>query len=345
MSLETSNLHFSKRVLDAVRTMDMPIMASSGMSADKRMQLTVVDKSTPHVVFAARVNDMGENIDALYIDILENKAPKEMFDFVEAISRQINFVQKSLFFAELQKQEKALREANTQLKEKDRIKDEYVSRVTHDIKGHLGAILSCLHVASDESSGQLNPKQSDYLFRAVRRTAQVTDFVKDLLDLTRMRLSGKFETTLFSIQPTISRAMDAVKKGAEDKSITLTSNVDTSLGQIVGNQFSINELITNLLFNAIKYTPKNKSVHLEAKDFDDYIQIDFSDTGIGIPAGEVEHVFDEFFRATNARENEKDGSGLGLSIVKQIVERHSGKISVKSQENQGTTFTVVLPKE
>jgi signal transduction histidine kinase len=342
--LQTSNLHISKRVLEAVRLTDAPVMASSGMSSSKRLALTVVDKHKPHIVFSARVNNLGEAVDALYVDILEEKSPKEMFDFVEAAARQINFAQKSLFFAALQKQEKALREANTQLREKDRIKDEYVSRVTHDIKGHLTAIQSCLYIATDESSGPLTDKQSDFLSRSRRRTAQLSDFVNELLNLTQMRLSGKFETAPFSLPHTISRALSTVERKAEDKSITVTSNIDLSLSQIVGNQFSINEVITNLLFNAIKYTPEKKTVHLEAKNQGDYVQIDFADTGIGIPADELGNIFDEFFRASNARKSEKDGTGLGLSIVKQIIERHGGKISVQSQVGQGTKFTVTLPK-
>ena len=104
------------------------------------------------------------------------------------------------------------------------------------------------------------------------------------------------------------------------------------------------EMITNLLFNAIKYTPENKTVHLEAKNYDDDIQIDIIDTGIGIPADEIENIFDEFFRASNAKNSEKDGTGLGLSIVKQIVERHGGRITAESQEGKGTKFTVTLPK-
>ncbi len=148
----------------------------------------------------------------------------------------------------------------------------------------------------------------------------------------------------FSLPDTISKALASVATKAKEKSITVTSNVEPSLGQIVGDEFSINEMITNLLFNAVKYTPENKTVHLEAKDQDGSVRIDIADTGIGIPAGEVGNVFDEFFRATNAKKSEKDGTGLGLLIVKQIVERHSGEISVQSQEGQGTTFTVTLPR-
>jgi two-component system phosphate regulon sensor histidine kinase PhoR len=159
-----------------------------------------------------------------------------------------------------------------------------------------------------------------------------------------MRLSGQFKMTSFSLPLSISRALDAVERKAKDKSISVTSHVDPLVSQIVGNQFSINEMIANLLFNAIKYTPENKTVHIEASGHDDYVQIDITDTGIGIPADEIENVFEEFFRASNAKESEKDGTGLGLSIVKQIVERHGGKISVQSKQGEGSTFTVILPK-
>ena len=340
----TSYLHFSKRVLDAIRTTDSPVMASSGSLPGQNLGLTIVDEHKPHLVFSARVNDLGESVDALYIDILESKSPKEMFDFVEVAARQINFAQKNLFLAELKKQERALREANIQLKEKDRIKDEYVSRVTHDIKGHLAAIQSCLYIAADESTGPLSDKQSNFLKRAVKRTTQLTNFVKELLNLTQMRLTGRLKMEAFSLPDTISKALASVATKAKEKSITVTSNVEPSLGQIVGDEFSINEMITNLLFNAVKYTPENKTVHLEAKDQDGSVRIDITDTGIGIPADEVGNVFDEFFRATNAKKSEKDGTGLGLSIVKQIVERHGGEISVQSREGQGTTFTVTLPR-
>ncbi len=342
---QTSFLHLSKRVLDTVRSTDAPVMASSGPSSGRNIGLTIVDEYKPHLVFSSRVNDLGETVDALYVDILEDKSPKEMFDFVEAVARQINFAQKNLFFVELKKQEKALREANNKLREKDRIKDEYVSRVTHDIKGHLAAVQSCLYVAADESSGPLNERQSDFMSRARKRTSQLTDFVKELLNLTQMRLSGRLEMGPFSLPDSISKALASVANRAKEKSITVSSNVEPSVGQIVGNEFSINEMLTNLLFNAVKYTPEKKTVHLEAKNYDDHVQIQVADTGIGIPADELGNVFDEFFRASNAQKSEKDGTGLGLSIVKQIVERHGGEISVESQQGQGTKFTVTLPKD
>jgi signal transduction histidine kinase len=159
-----------------------------------------------------------------------------------------------------------------------------------------------------------------------------------------MRLSGQLQMEPFSLQNSISKALASVATNAADKSITVTSDIEPSLGQIVGNEFSINEMISNLLLNAVKYTPEEKSVHLEAKNQDDFVQIEISDTGIGIPENELGNVFEEFFRASNAKKREKDGTGLGLSIVKQIINRHGGEISVRSKESHGTTFSVVLPK-
>lgn len=342
---QASSLHLSKRVLDKVRATNTPVMASSGRSSGHDMGLTVVDDSQPHTVFCARVHDLGETLDVLYIDILQDRSSTEMFDFVEVVAHQIDFAQKSLFYTELQKQEQALREANAQLKAKDRIKDEYVARVTHDIQGHLAAIEGCLYIASEESSGPLNELQADFMGRALDRTDQVTTFVRELLKLTEMRLSGRMQMETFSLPDSISKALASVANKAKDKSIAVTSSVEPSVGQIVGHELSISEMMTNLLFNAVKYTPEHKAVHLKATGCDKHVRLELSDAGIGIPAQELKNVFDEFYRATNAQQSQKDGTGLGLSIVKQIVERHAGTISVESRQGQGTKFTVTIPRD
>ena len=112
---QASSLHLSKRVLDRIRSTKAPVMASSGRSSQHDVALTIVDEYKPHVVFCARVHDLGETVDALYVDVLQERSSGEMFDFVEAAARQIDLVQKNLFFTELQKQEKALREANDKI--------------------------------------------------------------------------------------------------------------------------------------------------------------------------------------------------------------------------------------
>ncbi len=244
----------------------------------------------------------------------------------------------------LRRAEQAHRQANILLLEKDHIKDEYVLRVTHDIKGHLAAIQSCLGVVAKEMLGSINEEQADLISRAHNRTRKLTDFVKTLLKLTQMRLSNKLEMDVFSLREAIYNAVAAVKTKADGKPITLNCNIEPSVDKIFGNQFSTEEAVTNLLLNAIKYTPANGSVDINAKERGDYVLVEVTDTGIGIPQEELPKVFDEFFRAANARKVEKDGTGLGLSIVKHIVERHGGQVGVESKENSGTKFWFTLPK-
>jgi len=338
------HVHLSRRVLDVARRTDSPIMAGSVYSSGENLRLTLVDEQQPHLVFSAQVNQLGDAVDVLYIDISESQSPDHMFDFVEAAARQINASQKSLFLAELEKQEKALREANTLLKQKDRVKDEYVSRVTHDIKGHLAAIQNCLYAITETSGESLGERPADFLARAMNRTRQLTSFVRELISLTRMRLNGRVEMEEFSLPQALRDSLSAAEDKAQEKSITITSEIDATLGEIMGNAFSIEEMLTNLLSNAVKYTPENGTIHLRAGACGDHVRIDIIDSGIGIPAEELEHIFDEFYRASNVTRIKQEGSGLGLAIVKQIAERHGGAVSVKSTEGRGSTFTVLLPK-
>jgi PAS domain S-box-containing protein len=245
---------------------------------------------------------------------------------------------------ERKKSEQAMREANFLLQQKDRIKDEYVYRVTHDIKGHLAAIQSCLAVVNDRDMELPADRQVDLIHRAYARALNLTDFVKALLRLSHMRLSSTFEMDNFSISDSLLDVIKTVKSKAEDKSITLKNNLESSIGNIEGNQFSIEEMVSNIILNAIKYTPEGGEIMVGAERGEECVIINISDTGIGIPDKEQDKVFDEFYRATNARKTERDGTGLGLSIVKYIVERHGGEVQVQSKEGSGTTFTLKLPK-
>lgn len=245
---------------------------------------------------------------------------------------------------QLRKQEEAYRQVNIQLQQKDRIKDEYVLRVTHDIKGYLAAIQSCLSVLVNGIVGPLSEQQADFVDRAHGRTKKLTKFVKALLRLTELRLSDKFEMDFFSLKDTVSSAIESVKTKVEDKNITLISSIEPTADKMFGNQFSIEETITNLLLNSIKYTPANGTIQVQVKDDGETVLVEISDTGIGIPENEIDKVFDEFFRASNARRVERDGTGLGLSIAKQTIERHGGKIWAESRESKGTKISFTLPK-
>ncbi|NQV32988.1 MAG: HAMP domain-containing histidine kinase, partial [Phycisphaeraceae bacterium] len=246
--------------------------------------------------------------------------------------------------SKLRQQEEAYRIANVELEQKDRIKNEYVGCVTHDIKGHLAAIQSCQDVVMRGLVGPLNEPQQDFVGRAHTRTAALTRFVRALLSLTEMRLTNHIEMSAFTLKDAMDRSVEVSNSLAREKSVTLVCHEVSPLLEVKGNQVTIEEALSNLLHNAIKYTQAGGQVDLSAEVQGSEARVAVRDTGIGIPQDEVCRVFDEFFRATNARAMEKMGTGLGLSLVKQIVERHGGTISLDSQEGSGTVcqFTLSL---
>lgn len=243
----------------------------------------------------------------------------------------------------LRRQEKAYRIANFQLQEQDKIKNEYVQRVTHDIKGHLAVIQSSLSILEKGTVAPVDEKNAKFVEAAYRRTLQLSDFVKDLLHLTNMRLNSKFEAEVFNLAELLEKAFDFVIPNAQNKNIALNQDFDNTLGVISGDKFSIEEVFTNLLLNAIKYTPEGGIVGLHAHLEKDYAVVEVYDNGLGIPEDDIPRIFEEFYRASNVKKTNTEGTGLGLSLVKQIVDRHQGTISVKSVVNEGTTFTVRIP--
>lgn len=234
--------------------------------------------------------------------------------------------------------------SNLELENKDKLKNEYVLRVTHDIKGHVAAILSCIEVIRSKIAGPLNEVQEEFANRAFERTELLSSFVKNLLNLTKKRLKHDSEFEEFEFHDLMNKITGPIKILASENSIDFNIFIDNSIQKITGNPLAIEELYSNLLLNAVKYTPANGHVALTIKDHNDKIYSEISDSGIGIPKEELPFVFDEFYRGTNVPKDIKTGSGLGLSLVKQIIENHKGKIWVSSELGVWTKFTFELPK-
>lgn len=244
----------------------------------------------------------------------------------------------------IRKQKNILQQTNDKLRQMDLIKNQYVLRLTHDIKGHLAAIQINLSLVIDKLLGELNEKQSEAINNVHERAVRLTDFVNRLLNLTYMRLNNKVEIEIFPIHDAIEKSVSLVKNIADKKSLILRHHVDSTISNITNNRFALEELVSSLLLNAIRYTPENGKIDLIVKDNDDDILIEVSDTGIGIPEDETDKIFEEFYRASNAKQIKNQGTGLGLAIVKEIVDLYKGRIWVKSKVNVGTTFFVVFPK-
>jgi signal transduction histidine kinase len=211
---------------------------------------------------------------------------------------------------QLRQQQEKLAEINAELEKKDNLKNEYVLRLTHDKKGHLAAIQSCLDVVQNRLAGPLNEKQADMVERAHRRTDKCLNFISALLKITRMKLTGQLDMEYFPLRDVIFDSLAAVERKAKDKGITISHLIDEGIDEIYGEQ----------------------------------VLIEVKDNGIGIPQADLPHIFEEFYRAENARKIEKDGTGLGLSFARQVVERHNGRIWASNNAEGGSTFNIWLPK-
>ena len=246
---------------------------------------------------------------------------------------------------QLRRQQADYEAANVQLEGKDRLKNEYVLRLTHDIKGHLAAVQSCLDIVFSGMAGPLNEKQRDLVERAHRRAGKCMAFITSLLKLTRMKLTGRLEMERFSLRNCIFNSLGSVQNSAQMKHIPISHQIDPAVDEISGEAVLIEETITNMLFNAVKYTPEGGSVTMEVKRDGCYVQFSVRDTGIGVPQADLTRVFEEFYRADNARAIERDGTGLGLAFARQVIERHGGRIWAQNNPEGGATFTFVLPDE
>ncbi|PLX13863.1 MAG: hypothetical protein C0594_00725, partial [Marinilabiliales bacterium] len=195
-----------------------------------------------------------------------------------------------------------LERLNADLERKDAVKDEYVHRVTHDIKGHLSAIQTSLSVLVKGIAGPMNEKQEKFAGISYNRTIKLTEFVKELLRLTHLKMNKGVEFQFFDVNAIVDKVVSQAGINAQNKSIELKSDMEPDL-KAYGDSFSIEEVISNLTFNAIKYTPENGSVTIKGRQKEGFIQVCIVDTGMGIPEEEIANVFDDFLRASNAKKS------------------------------------------
>lgn len=226
------------------------------------------------------------------------------------------------------------------LKELDRIKSEFVTTVSHDLRSPLTAILG--YVELIERAGPTTSQQDEFISRIKLSVEQITNLVSDLLDLGRIEagLDSTHEETPISV---LARyAVESMRLPAEAKGLSMEMEVEDDLPMVNGDPIRLRQMIGNLLENAVKYTPSGGQVCLEANSEDSQIILRVLDDGPGIPPSDQPYLFDKFYRASNIPAD-VPGTGLGLSIVKSIVDHHNGRIWVDSQMGEGTVFTVVLP--
>jgi len=232
------------------------------------------------------------------------------------------------------------------LKELDKMKSEFIAMVTHELRAPIAAVEQQLTVILNKMAGEITEKQEQLLNRAKERTRGLLNLIKDLLDLSKIE-AGKmvqYKEPL-TLQEVIQRVVDLMRVEAENKKIDLQFSSPPKVPMINADRNSMEGIFTNLISNAIKYTPEGGKVWVTLGEGGGFVKATVSDTGIGLKKEDLPRIFDKFYRVKTIETRQIVGTGLGLSIVKSIVDAHLGSISVESEEGGGTTFTVLLPRE
>ena len=238
-----------------------------------------------------------------------------------------------------------LDEQNEQLREVDRMKDQFVGSVSHELRTPLTSIVGYVELLLDEDdSANLDDEQRQFLGIIDRNCHRLTRLVDDILFIARVD-AGRLSLDLQEVDlgKLASLAVESARPFAARKDIALELQAEPDLPALHADPTRMNQLIDNLISNAIKYTTEGGTAAVVVARNGDAIHLEVSDTGVGIPPEELEKLFVRFFRASTS--GVASGTGLGLSIVKSIVEAHRGTIDVESTLGEGTTFLVDLPLE
>jgi len=241
--------------------------------------------------------------------------------------------------SELRSANTELEIANAELRKLDQLKTDFLHIASHELRTPLTSIKGFAGFVADGKLGELNEKQKDALSKVVSNSDRMTLLIDNMLDMSKIR-SGKLELniTRLDLSGLIGGVVADMKLVAEEKNISCTADVPEGLA-IEGDRDRIEQVLVNLLGNAIKFTPVGGSVSVTAVDHETCVRVRVSDTGIGIAPDDLAHIFKEFWQVDKGK-----GTGLGLTIAANIIREHGGSVWATSEEGVGSTFGFGLPK-
>lgn len=227
-------------------------------------------------------------------------------------------------------------------REKEMMRQNFISLVSHELRTPLVAVIQYLEVLTGGIAGSVSEQQKNILERMKIRLNELLDLINRWLKLARIEeLSLKENFEKFSVDGIVDEVIDLLKPLAVDKGINIEKRPVCESTVVYGDKDLIKEVFINIITNGIKYNRKNGSLFVDFVKAGDDIAIDITDTGTGIPENELGRLGEEFYRVK--REGIASGSGLGLAIVKKILDVHKGRLDIKSKLNEGSTFRVYLP--
>ncbi|MFA4842458.1 MAG: GAF domain-containing sensor histidine kinase [Candidatus Omnitrophota bacterium] len=247
------------------------------------------------------------------------------------------------------KVEERTRELTAALEEVKKIsqrKTDFISSVSHELRTPLTSIKGYASILLAGKLGQLPKDVYERLDKINRHSDELAHMVNDLLDISRIeagRMTMKFEEQ--NLNHIVAAATDLLSVQAKEKQIELSTGLPAGANAVFADKSQIERVFINIIANAVKFTPPKGKIKIISHKTDNMVQVDITDTGCGIPQEAQELIFEEFYRVDNPINQEVKGTGLGLALVRHIIEAHKGKIWVKSKVGQGSTFSFTLPIE
>jgi len=233
----------------------------------------------------------------------------------------------------------------TRFKELDRMKSDFVNMASHELRSPLSSIRQQISVITEGLAGEINEKQEKMLNRVLQRIDGHIAMISNLLDLSRIEAGRLVQQKERIILPEIIEEVIELMSGeAEKKGLTFKVTIDSQVFPVHADRQSMETVLNNLVSNAIKYNREGGTISINAQNSGGFVELKVSDNGVGIEKENLSQIFDKFYRIRTEKTRQVVGSGLGLPLVKDIVEAHLGMITVKSNPEQETTFTVLLPR-
>jgi signal transduction histidine kinase len=233
---------------------------------------------------------------------------------------------------------------SARLAELDKLKADFLSNVSHELRTPIASVKQSAQLLLDEIVGPLEAEQKELIEVIGSNGQRLSALINDLLDTAKLE-AGRVDIVPvpLDIREVIRSVVKSVTPLAKEKALRISMKADDDLPSIMGDQMRLEQVMVNLLSNAIKFTPEGNSITIHCHRNDDMVVCAVEDTGVGIPPEEVPRVFDKFHQVRATKTRKVKGTGLGLTIVKHLVESHRGTIHVESVVDTGTTFTFTLP--
>ena len=236
-----------------------------------------------------------------------------------------------------------IEEKGRQLETASQHKSEFLANMSHELRTPLNAIIGFSEVLSERMFGEINEKQAEYLGDILESGRHLLSLINDILDLSKIEAGRmELEPTDFDLPSAIENALMLVKERAHRRGIAVVRTIDERLGMIHADERKVKQVLLNLLSNALKFTPEGGQIDVRARVHEGAVEISVTDTGVGIAPADQEAVFEEF-RQVGTSSKKVEGTGLGLAISRKFIELHGGRIWVKSQEGNGSTFAFTVP--